>query len=173
MPREIITLQVGQCGNQIGMEFWKQLCLEHGISMDGRLEDFATQAPSARTQQQSSRASVQIQRVSALRTGAEAIPTLPAHPREVIARTSSSTRPTMSSARAAAASATASLPRLPPPLLERPPPIHPAPAPRPARTAIAHAATTNGATRSLRVVLASDPPCVCFFRGLGTSLGRC
>jgi len=43
MPREIITLQVGQCGNQIGMEFWKQLCLEHGISMDGRLEDFATQ----------------------------------------------------------------------------------------------------------------------------------
>jgi len=23
MPREIITLQVGQCGNQIGMEFWK------------------------------------------------------------------------------------------------------------------------------------------------------
>jgi len=32
MPREIITLQVGQCGNQIGGEFWKQLCLEHGIS---------------------------------------------------------------------------------------------------------------------------------------------
>ena len=25
MPREIITLQVGQCGNQIGREFWKQL----------------------------------------------------------------------------------------------------------------------------------------------------
>ena len=48
MPREIITLQCGQCGNQIGMEFWKQLCLEHGISMDGRLEDFATQAPSKR-----------------------------------------------------------------------------------------------------------------------------
>ncbi len=23
MPREIITLQVGQCGNQIGTEFWK------------------------------------------------------------------------------------------------------------------------------------------------------
>ncbi|KAG9150079.1 hypothetical protein Leryth_021477 [Lithospermum erythrorhizon] len=43
MPREIITLQVGQCGNQIGMEFWKQLCLEHGISKDGILEDFATQ----------------------------------------------------------------------------------------------------------------------------------
>ena len=43
MPREIITLQVGQCGNQIGMEFWKQLCLEHGISKEGSLEDFATQ----------------------------------------------------------------------------------------------------------------------------------
>jgi len=24
MPREIITLQVGQCGNQIGSEFWRQ-----------------------------------------------------------------------------------------------------------------------------------------------------
>ena len=32
MPREIITLQLGQCGNQIGSEFWKQLCSEHGIS---------------------------------------------------------------------------------------------------------------------------------------------
>ena len=42
MPREIITLQVGQCGNQIGMEFWKQLCLEHGINKNGILEDFAT-----------------------------------------------------------------------------------------------------------------------------------
>lgn len=39
MPREIITLQVGQCGNQIGGEFWKQLCLEHGISADGTLVD--------------------------------------------------------------------------------------------------------------------------------------
>ncbi|KAH0470239.1 hypothetical protein IEQ34_001797 [Dendrobium chrysotoxum] len=44
MPREIITIQVGQCGNQIGMEFWKQLCVEHGIGPDGLLEDFATQA---------------------------------------------------------------------------------------------------------------------------------
>jgi len=37
MPREIITLQVGQCGNQIGSEFWKQLCTEHGIGADGVL----------------------------------------------------------------------------------------------------------------------------------------
>eukprot|EP00386_Alphamonas_edax_P009010 GDKI01029618.1.p1 GENE.GDKI01029618.1~~GDKI01029618.1.p1 ORF type:complete len:457 (-),score=126.44 GDKI01029618.1:44-1414(-) len=41
MPREIITLQVGQCGNQIGQEFWKQLCAEHGISKDGILEEYA------------------------------------------------------------------------------------------------------------------------------------
>src|SRR5579871_4640250 len=42
MPREIITIQAGQCGNQIGMEFWKQLCLEHGIGPDGMLEDYAS-----------------------------------------------------------------------------------------------------------------------------------
>ncbi|GAM21981.1 hypothetical protein SAMD00019534_051560 [Acytostelium subglobosum LB1] len=41
MPREIITLQAGQCGNQIGAEFWKQLCREHGISPQGYLEDYA------------------------------------------------------------------------------------------------------------------------------------
>ncbi|KAM9996885.1 hypothetical protein ACTFIZ_001824 [Dictyostelium cf. discoideum] len=41
MPREIITLQVGQCGNQIGSEFWKQLCKEHGINAAGYLEEFA------------------------------------------------------------------------------------------------------------------------------------
>mmetsp|Transcript_18966 Transcript_18966/g.41217 ORF Transcript_18966/g.41217 Transcript_18966/m.41217 type:complete len:588 (-) Transcript_18966:1306-3069(-) len=39
MPREIITLQVGQCGNQIGGEFWKQLCAEHGIAPDGTLKN--------------------------------------------------------------------------------------------------------------------------------------
>ena len=37
MPREVITLQVGQCGNQIGSEFWKKLCAEHGISPTGQL----------------------------------------------------------------------------------------------------------------------------------------
>lgn len=59
MPSEIITLQLGQCGNQsecedernargmnicrlVGMEFWKQLCAEHGISPEGKLEPFAT-----------------------------------------------------------------------------------------------------------------------------------
>jgi tubulin gamma len=54
MPREIITLQAGQCGNQgkrmilfvnllVGQEFWKQLCAEHGINKEGILEDYATQ----------------------------------------------------------------------------------------------------------------------------------
>ena len=42
MPREIITLQVGQCGNQVGSEFWKTIIKEHGIRPDGILEDFAT-----------------------------------------------------------------------------------------------------------------------------------
>merc|ERR1712226_1384987 len=40
MPREIVTVQVGQCGNMIGFEFWKQLCEEHGIQPDGILHDF-------------------------------------------------------------------------------------------------------------------------------------
>ncbi|KZF23565.1 gamma tubulin [Xylona heveae TC161] len=43
MPREIITLQAGQCGNSVGSQFWQQLCQEHGISQDGNLEDFATE----------------------------------------------------------------------------------------------------------------------------------
>ena len=40
-PRAIITLQVGQCGNQLGMEFWKPLCLEHGINREGILQEHA------------------------------------------------------------------------------------------------------------------------------------
>ncbi|CAK7564702.1 MAG: gamma-tubulin [Sporothrix epigloea] len=43
MPREIITIQAGQCGNSIGSQFWQQLCQEHGISQDGNLEEFATE----------------------------------------------------------------------------------------------------------------------------------
>merc|ERR1712110_980049 len=42
MPREMIMLQLGQCGNQIGFEFWKKLCREHGISPDGILEEHAS-----------------------------------------------------------------------------------------------------------------------------------
>lgn len=42
--REIVHIQAGQCGNQIGSEFWKQLCAEHAISPDGLLEDVDGQA---------------------------------------------------------------------------------------------------------------------------------
>jgi tubulin gamma len=41
MPREIISIQVGQCGNQIGSEFWKQICEEHAIDEEGFVKDFA------------------------------------------------------------------------------------------------------------------------------------
>ncbi|BFZ58087.1 gamma-tubulin [Savitreella phatthalungensis] len=41
--REIITVQAGQCGNQIGSQFWQQLCLEHGINQDGNLAEHATE----------------------------------------------------------------------------------------------------------------------------------
>lgn len=37
--REVITLQVGQCGNQMGTEFWRTICREHGISGNGILQD--------------------------------------------------------------------------------------------------------------------------------------
>jgi tubulin gamma len=37
--RETITLQIGQCGNQIGKEFWERLSMEHGISSVGDLVD--------------------------------------------------------------------------------------------------------------------------------------
>lgn len=36
MTGEIITLQVGQCGNQVGKQFWSQLAKEHGIGKDGQ-----------------------------------------------------------------------------------------------------------------------------------------
>eukprot|EP00171_Calliarthron_tuberculosum_P019222 IDg19222t1 len=42
--REVITVQVGQCGNQVGTQFWKRLCAEHGISPDGILEPYANES---------------------------------------------------------------------------------------------------------------------------------
>ncbi|KAH9479821.1 gamma-tubulin [Psilocybe cubensis] len=42
MPREIITLQLGQCGNQVGSTFWQRLCTEHGINEHCILEPWAT-----------------------------------------------------------------------------------------------------------------------------------
>lgn len=29
MPRELVTIQVGQCGNQIGCRFWELALREH------------------------------------------------------------------------------------------------------------------------------------------------
>ena len=33
--REIVHLQVGQCGNQIGSKFWEIISDEHGIDNNG------------------------------------------------------------------------------------------------------------------------------------------
>ncbi|KAI5964956.1 TUB4 [Candida margitis] len=35
MPGETITIQAGQCGNQVGLQYWQQLASEHGINRDG------------------------------------------------------------------------------------------------------------------------------------------
>ena len=35
MPREIVHMQVGQCGNQIGAKFWEIISDEHGIDTTG------------------------------------------------------------------------------------------------------------------------------------------
>ncbi|GER34716.1 tubulin beta chain, partial [Striga asiatica] len=34
--REILHIQGGQCGNQIGSKFWEVVCAEHGIDATGR-----------------------------------------------------------------------------------------------------------------------------------------
>ena len=33
--REIVHLQAGQCGNQIGSKFWETIVDEHGITSEG------------------------------------------------------------------------------------------------------------------------------------------
>ncbi|EPT05580.1 hypothetical protein FOMPIDRAFT_1021375 [Fomitopsis schrenkii] len=35
MPREIVNVQVGQAGNQVGTSFWEMLLAEHGLDEDG------------------------------------------------------------------------------------------------------------------------------------------
>lgn len=43
MPREILTIQVGQCGNQIGMKFWDLALREHstrGLLFDDSMSSF-------------------------------------------------------------------------------------------------------------------------------------
>ncbi len=41
MPREVITIQVGQCGNQIGRAFWELLLKEHSLSNTNQEFDMA------------------------------------------------------------------------------------------------------------------------------------
>ncbi|KAJ8311328.1 hypothetical protein KUTeg_010683 [Tegillarca granosa] len=36
--REIVHIQAGQCGNQIGTKFWEIISEEHGISVTGNYE---------------------------------------------------------------------------------------------------------------------------------------
>jgi tubulin beta len=36
--REIVHLQAGQCGNQIGAKFWEVMSKEHGITPEGSYE---------------------------------------------------------------------------------------------------------------------------------------
>ena len=38
MVREIIQIQVGQCGLEIGEEFWQRIKKEHEIAIDGTIE---------------------------------------------------------------------------------------------------------------------------------------
>jgi len=35
MVREVLHIQIGQCGNQIGTKFWENIAQEHGLSTDG------------------------------------------------------------------------------------------------------------------------------------------
>ena len=39
MPREIVHIQAGQCGNQIGAKFWEIISDEHGIGVNGVAQD--------------------------------------------------------------------------------------------------------------------------------------
>lgn len=36
MKKEVVTLQFGQCGNQVGSQFWNILASEHGLTLDGK-----------------------------------------------------------------------------------------------------------------------------------------
>ena len=35
MVREIVSIQVGQCGNQLGGKFWEMIADEHGVDKEG------------------------------------------------------------------------------------------------------------------------------------------
>ena len=38
MPREIVHIQAGQCGNQVGAKFWAIISNEHGIQPNGEYQ---------------------------------------------------------------------------------------------------------------------------------------
>ncbi|CCH61254.1 hypothetical protein TBLA_0E02010 [Henningerozyma blattae CBS 6284] len=38
MSGEYITIQIGQCGNKVGQQFWSQLLIEHGLANDGSVQ---------------------------------------------------------------------------------------------------------------------------------------
>jgi tubulin epsilon len=41
MPREMVTIHVGQCGNQIGMRFWELALKEHAKYSKSNIYDDA------------------------------------------------------------------------------------------------------------------------------------
>ncbi len=38
MVREIVHVQVGQCGNQVGNAFWTTMIAEHHLKEDGKFQ---------------------------------------------------------------------------------------------------------------------------------------
>lgn len=36
--REVISIQYGGCGLNVGHKFWKTICKEHGVNLDGSME---------------------------------------------------------------------------------------------------------------------------------------
>lgn len=43
--REVITINVGQAGLQVGNACWELFCLEHGIQPDGQMPSAETETP--------------------------------------------------------------------------------------------------------------------------------
>jgi hypothetical protein len=42
MVREVLTLNVGQCGIQLGQAVWEQYCAEHNIDKTGEKDNNST-----------------------------------------------------------------------------------------------------------------------------------
>lgn len=52
MPRELITIQVGQCGNQIGGRFWDMALREHAaINQKGIFDEAMSRSASKQDDQ--------------------------------------------------------------------------------------------------------------------------